>query len=321
MLRIIRCLLPAGLALLLAAGCGSEPPKPAPGGGKQVSVLATVLPVYVLALGVAGEGPGVKLAMLIPANAGCPHDYALSPGQIQALYRADLLLINGAGLEEFLVSGPAARVRGRLKIADLSAGLDLLREEVSPGGTKPAEDGHVHAGEYNPHTWASPRNAARMTLKIGEELSGVDPADAERYRRNAAEQARELDALAAEFAAAAKTFPNRKIVTVHEIFDYLARDCGLAVVGEIEESPGQAPGLGVFAELVRKVRAEKPAAIFYEPQYSAKPAQALGRETGVSVHALDPFATGRPERGEYLRVMRRNLETLKSALGAPAPGG
>jgi ABC-type Zn uptake system ZnuABC Zn-binding protein ZnuA len=308
-----------GLAAAAAsAGCGRDRGR---AGSGRPGVVATVLPVYVLALDVAGENPGVELSLLLPAGSGCPHDYALSPGDVARLARARLLLANGAGFEAFLTRETLAAANKDLKVAELSANLALIPREPEAGGEEGAGH-HHHEGAFNPHTFASPRNAAKMTRRIAEELAALDPAGAAAYRRNAEESARRLEALADELAAAAKDFPNRKVVAMHDVFAYLARDAGLEVVGVIEEEPGQEPGMGTFAKLVKRTRAEKPAAILSEPQYSDRPAQALSRETGVPVFPLDPFASGRAERGAYLAAMRGNLATLRKALGPPgAPPG
>lgn len=308
-------------ALLVAGGCGGDS-RPA-GDGRPV-VVATMLPIYVLALDVVGRTRGVELSTLLPAGAGCPHDYALSPDDAQKLSVARLVLANGAGLEGFLTSGPVSRLLKGVKVVDLSEGLKLIPNEGHEHEAEREaghEHGHAHDhGEFNGHTFASPRNAAHMVRRIAEALARLDPADAAEYRRNAEAAAGRLEALAAEMAAAAATFPNRRIVTTHDVFAYLARDAGLEVVAVIEAEPGQEPGLGEFAGLVARVRAARPAAIFSEPQYSDRPARALSRETGVPVHSLDPFATGRAEAGAYLAAQRRNLETLKRALGAPRGG-
>lgn len=314
----------AALALLALAGCGGDADRPAPAGGAggKPVVVATVLPVYALALEVAGEAPGVELVLLLPASGGCPHDYALSPGDVAKLARAKVLLANGAGFEAFLTKDALAAANKTVKVVELSEGLELIPR--APDGddrdkdAKKSEEHHHHEGAWNPHTFASPRCAAKMTLRIGEALAEADPAGAEGYRRNAAESAKRLETLADEFAAAGKTFPNRKIVAMHDVFFYLARDAGLSIVGVVEEEPGQEPGPGVFIKLVAKVKAERPAAILGEPQYSDKPARALSRETGVPVVLVDPFATGKAARGEYERTMRANLEVLKKALG-PGP--
>ncbi len=321
--ELFRSLLAAAVAAaLLAGGCGKDAGKGTAASGKP-GVVATVLPVYVLALDAAGEKPGVELSLLLPAGAGCPHDYTLSPGDAARLARAKLLLAVGAGFEPFLAPETLARVNRELTVVDLSEGLKLIPREHEGAGHgadegKAAGDHDHHAGAWNGHTFASPRNAARMTRRIAEALAKLDPAGAAGYRANAEASARELEALADELAAAAKVFPNRRVVATHDVLAYLARDAGLEIVAVIEDEPGEEPGLGVFARLVERVRAEKPAAIFSEPQYPDKPARALSRETGVPVYSLDPFASGRAERGAYLAAMRANLATLKKALGPAA---
>jgi zinc transport system substrate-binding protein len=152
--------------------------------------------------------------------------------------------------------------------------------------------------------------------EIEKALSAARPAGAHAFRRNADAFVSRLSALAAEFEAAAKTFRRRNIVTFHNVFDYLARDLGLTVVGEIETAPGQEPSAGEIRKLSRTIRERKVPAVFSEPQYSPKLAEALAREAGVPVRVLDPVATGSPTLTAYEDAMRRNLATLKEALSA-----
>ncbi len=86
------------------------------------------------------------------------------------------------------------------------------------------------------------------------------------------------------------------------------------MVGEIETAPGQEPSAGEIRNLSRTIRERKVPAVFSEPQYSPKLAEALAREAGVPVRMLDPVATGSPARTAYEDAMRRNLSTLKEAL-------
>ena len=152
--------------------------------------------------------------------------------------------------------------------------------------------------------------------EIEKALSAARPAGAGAFRRNADAYVSRLSALAAEFETAAKTFRRRNIVTFHNVFDYLARDLGLTVVGEIETAPGQEPSAGEIRNLSRTIRERKVPAVFSEPQYSPKLAEALAREAGVPVRVLDPVATGSPALTAYEDAMRRNLSTLKEALSA-----
>jgi ABC-type Zn uptake system ZnuABC Zn-binding protein ZnuA len=249
---------------------------------------------------VVGDTPGVTVESMLPASMGCPHDYALTPGDMKKIASSDLFVANGLGMEVFL-GEPVRRANPKIRIVETAVVVLPLREE------------HGH-GDVNPHTWVSPRNAILQVREIEKALSAARPAGADSFRRNADAYVFRLSALAAEFDAAAKTFRRRNIVTFHDVFGYLARDLGLTVVGEIETAPGQEPSAGEIRDLSRTIRERKVPAVFSEPQYSPKLAEALAREAGVPVRMLDPVATGSPARTAYEDAMRRNLSTLKEAL-------
>ncbi len=254
----------------------------------------------VFARNVVGNTPGVAVGSMLPASMGCPHDYALTPGDMKKIASADLFVANGMGMEEFL-GKPVRRANPGIRIVETSRGV------------LPIRGGHGHDG-VNPHSWVSPRNAILQVREIEKALSEARPDGARAFRRNADAYVSRLSALAVEFDAAARTFRRREIVTFHNVFDYLARDLGLSVVGNIETAPGQEPSAGEIRKLARTIRERKVPAVFSEPQYSPKLAEALAREAGVPVRVLDPVATGSPALTAYEDAMRRNLSVLKEAL-------
>jgi ABC-type Zn uptake system ZnuABC Zn-binding protein ZnuA len=118
---------------------------------------------------------------------------------------------------------------------------------------------------------------------------------------------------AQEYREASRAFRRRNIATFHNVFDYLARDYGLTIVGEVETAPGQEPSAGEIRKLVRKMRDAGVPALFTEPQYPARIADAISREAGIPTLVLDPVVTGSTAPG-YYEAMRRNLRTLREAL-------
>lgn len=275
---------------------------PAAGAAEPLRVLTSFLPMEIFTRNVVGDTPGVTVESMLPASMGCPHDYALTPGDMKKIASADLFVANGLGMEEFL-GEPVRRSNPKIRIVETARAVLPLHGEHG-------------RGEVNPHTWVSPRNAILQVREIEKALSAARPADAGAFRRNADAYVFRLSALAAEFDAAAKTFRRRNIVTFHNVFGYLARDVGLTVVGEIETAPGQEPSAGEIRKLSRTIRERMVPAVFSEPQYSPKLAEALAREAGVPVRVLDPVATGSPALTAYEDAMRRNLATLKEALSA-----
>ena len=275
---------------------------PSAGAADPLRVLTSFLPMEIFTRNVVGDAPGVTVVSMLPASMGCPHDYALTPGDMKKIASADLFVVNGYGMEEFL-GEPVLRANPKLRIAETARAVP------------PIHGGHGH-GDINPHTWVSPRNAILQVREIEKALSTARPVSAGAFRRNADAYISRLSALAEEFETAAKTFRRRNIVTFHNVFDYLARDLGLTVVGEIETAPGQEPSAGEIRNLSRTIREKKVPVVFSEPQYSPKLAEALAKEAGVPVRVLDPVSTGSPAPTAYEDAMRRNLSTLKEALSA-----
>ena len=272
------------------------------GAAGPLRVLTSFLPMEIFTRNVVGDTPGLTVESMLPASMGCPHDYALTPGDMRKIASADLFIVNGLGMEDFL-GEPVRRANPKVRTVETARAVLPIYEE------------HGH-GDVNPHTWVSPRNAILQVRAIEKALSTAMPAVAGAFRRNADAYVSRLSALAEEFEEAAKTFRRRNIVTFHNVFDYLARDLGLTVVGEIETAPGQEPSAGEIRNLSRTIRERNVPVVFSEPQYSPKLADALAREAGIPVRVLDPVATGSPALTAYEDAMRRNLSTLKEALSA-----
>ena len=302
----------------------------------ELNVLCTTFPIHQIARNVAQGRAGVDLQLMLPAGMGCPHDYALTPQDMRKLAAADVLVVNGLGLEEFL-GAPVRTANPDIETVDGSAGIQDLLEyghEHHEAEEEPAaEHEHEHESEadheheehdhahhhhegVNPHLFASPRLAARIALNVAGGLSKADPEGAGVYFRNAQAYADRMNALADELAALGQTLKNNRIVEPHGVFDYLARDMGLEIVAVLRPH-GQEPSAAEMLELVRTIRAKQAGAIFTEPQYPAKVGDALARETGLPTATLDPVATGPDEAplDYYETAMRKNMEVLSATLG------
>ena len=259
-------------------------------------VVTSFYPVYVAVLNVTAGIPGVEVSNLASPHVGCLHDYQLTAGDVRRLADADLLLVNGAGMEPFL--GKVAQQSPGVRVVGVSQGIALLDD--------------------NPHVWVSLEGARRQTENIAAALAAAAPDRADAFRANASAYNASLSALEEKMRAALAPYAGTPIVTFHEAFPYFARDFDLDLAGEIEREPGAEPSARELADTVKLVRERKVKALFAEPQFPDKSAQVVARETGVRVYSLDPVVTGPsdPEeaRGAYLRAMEKNLEVLQEAL-------
>lgn len=284
----------------------------------RVVVVSSFYPIYLFTRNVTEGRPNVENKLLIPANTGCPHGYDLTPSDLKTLSKADVFILNGGGLEEFPVDRVVS-VNPGLLIADTS--LSIPPSERLHSGCRcccgkhhPSEQGNK---SVNAHFFSSPRMAARQVMFIGEAMAAADPSGAELYRQNAATYAVKLESLADEFFKEGSKYSKRNIVTIHGIFDYMARDAGIAVVGTVHSSHGQEPSAQYMRTLLDTIRTKKAAAVFAEPQYSPRIAEVIARDAKVPLDSLDPVATG-PHSAPldyYETTMRTNLETMRRVLG------
>ena len=269
----------------------------AEGTARPLNVLCSFYPMYVMTLNVVGEIPGVKVGCLTEPVVGCLHDYQLTPANLKTIAAADLFIANGAGMEAFL--NKALQQSPNLKIIEASKGIKLESNE-------------------NPHIWVSVGGAIEETKNIAQGLGAADPGHAASYRENAAGYVERLEALRREMHAALDGLKNRNIITFHEAFPYFASEFKLHIAAVVEREPGSEPSAGELAKTIETVRRAKVKALFAEPQYPAKSAEVIHRETGIPVSTLDPAVTGprepREARDSYIETMEANLKVLVRAL-------
>lgn len=294
-------LLFASLAtLLLLGGPIGCRQKPASETSPNRLVLCSFQPMYVATLNIAAGVPGVKVENMAGPQTGCLHDYQLTPKDMARIETASIFVANGAGMEHFLQD--VLKSRKDLPVVDASRGIELIKGTGAEGD--------------NPHVWVSVTGAIAQAKNITEQLALLDTANAAIYRANGARYVAGLDSLRLRMHAALDSIPSRDIITFHEAFPYFAKEFGLRIVDVIQREPGSEPSATELAATVRTVRTRKVKALFAEPQYPAKAAQAVARETGIPVRILDPAVSGSDDPRSYIRAMDANLQVLREALGA-----
>jgi zinc transport system substrate-binding protein len=263
---------------------------------EEIEVATSFYPVYIMALNVTQGVPGVKVVNVTPMATGCLHDYSLTAADMKRLAHADVLFINGAGMESFIET--VARQFKGLRIIPLSAGIQLIRNSD---------------GTENSHVWMAVDNAVMQVQNLGSAMISCDPGNAVLYERNAEVYIRKLRALAEEMHMQLAPYAGKKIVTFHEAFPYFAREFGFDVVGVIEREPGSVPNAKDLAATISLIKTSGIKVLFAEPQYSARAAETIARQTGAKIYELDPAVAGPDSSDAYETIMRRNLLTMMQA--------
>ena len=250
-------------------------------------------------------GDRVQVTALVPADAD-PHTYEPAPAKVKDVTKADLVVINGLGLEQTLHDLIYNNVRSGVPIVTMTDGLPVLAGNLSEGETG------------NPHLWLNVQYAMHYVESIRDGLVATDPEGADLYRSNAAAYLKELDALDKEVAAAIESIPleRRKLVTFHDAFPYFAERYGLEVVGVVVGSPGREPSARELAHLTDQIRAQDVPTVFAEPEYDPKMLETVAGDAGVQVKTLLSHAFT-PNVHSYVELMRFDAQQLVEGLGLP----
>ena len=293
MKRII-CMLLCGLMSLLCGCSGSVPP---------AQVAATTLPVYDFTLRLC-QGTDITVTRLVTESVSCLHDYSLNVNQVRAAEAAEIVVISGAGLEDFM----ADLLAGKTTV-DASAGVELLcGGHDHDHGHSHEHEAHSHDGD--PHIWLSPENAKIMARNICNSLTALYPLYRDIFSANLDMLLRDLDALQAYGEAQLASLACREIITFHDGFAYFADAFDLTILAAVEEEAGAETSAQELKELITLVNAHSLPAVFTETNGGTAAAQVISADTGAAVYSLDMAMSG----DSYFDIMYRNIDTIKEAL-------
>lgn len=294
------CFLLAAALLAALVGCQADVPCP---------IAATTAPVWEFTTRLC-QGTPLTVSRLVNQSVSCLHDYSLSVQQMKRTEQAQLVILSGAGLEEFMddiLQGKA--------VVDASVGISLLTGESGHDhhheeGSHEEHHDHDHHHDQDPHIWLSPANAAIMAQNICDGLTAQYPQYEETFRENLSLLQQDLENLLFYGSYALSDLSCRELITFHDGFAYLAQAFDLEIIRAIEEESGSEASARELMELIEEVERHQLPAVFTEVNGSPAAAGVICAETGVSSWALDMAMGDR----SYFDAMYYNIDTLKEAL-------
>lgn len=300
------------LSVLLTALLSTTLPAQEP---KKLRIVTSFTPLTAHAKALVDDRAMVE--QLVDRETG-PHDYELKPSDVKKIAEADLLIVNGLGLEGWLAELVKKTAKTKVRVIDTSSGIPTVAApaaiEVLPHDHSAHGHHHHHDhGDRNPHIWLDPLLAKKQAETILAALLQADPDGKPVYEKNARAYFAELDKLHAEFTRVLGSVKERDLVTFHDAFPYLAKRYNLNYVGFIEEYPEKDPTPKQLALLVDAIRSRKIKVLFAETGYSPKLMETIARQTGARTALLDTLEIGVGDAGSYLERMRKNLDALRQA--------
>jgi zinc transport system substrate-binding protein len=289
----------------------------------RLQVVAAFYPLQYAAERVAGEHADVT-NLTQPGKE--PHDLELSVRQVADVSGADLVVFEGgfqaavdATIEEdregpSLDAAEAVELHALGETAEEHAAHEDEGHE-DEGHEDEGPDEHDH-GDVDPHFWQDPLLVADLGDAIAESLAEVDPGHADDFAANAAALRTDLETLDGEFSTGLEACERDTVVVNHDAFGYLTK-YGLHLEAISGLSPDSEPTAATIAELHDLIKEHGITTVFSETLVSPRAAEAIAGDLGIETAVLDPLegltADAEENGGDYLSVMRQNLDALKKA--------
>ena len=282
--RLFTGLLALAMLCALLSGCAARDEE-------RYDVLASTAPVRAMTAALL-EGTGLTCGLVVTESVSCLHDYTLSVAQMEKIGQADVVVLNGLGLEEFMEDA----LRTAKHTITASSGVDTL----------PGEDGE------DPHIWLDPANCIRMCKNIAARLSALYPDKQTAIEQNLLAVTAEYEAAQTYGEEALKSLSCRELVTFHDGFSYFARAFGLVIAAAMEIEEGSEPSAKEIESVVRLVEDEHIPAVFCEENGEQQTAETVAGQTGAGLYALtmgmDGGAAGCTD------AIYHNIDTIREAL-------
>ncbi len=251
-------------------------------------------------------GEQAELATLVGPN-GDVHIYAPTPGDVKTIAAANIVFVNGIGLEGWidrLIAASGAR-----------APVVVASRGIRPRSGARAQDHAVR----DPHAWQAVANAKLYVGNIRDGLIAVDAAEKEVFETNATTYLAKLDALDGEIKTAIAAIPpaRRKVITAHSAFGYFGDAYDIVFVAPEALSTEAEPSARDVAKLIEQIRRENIPALFLENVADSRLLERIAAETGVKIGGKlysDALSSPDGPAATYIAMMRSNVRELTRAL-------
>jgi ABC-type Zn uptake system ZnuABC Zn-binding protein ZnuA len=301
----------AGLIFVLGILASACAPTAAPTSVPTSNLKVVAIESFLADISQNVAGERIKIDTLMPIGSD-PHSFEPTPQDVRKIAESDVLIVNGAGFEEFL-DKLLENAGGKHQLLEASKGLTSR--------TLKPDEPHDEDHPGDPHFWFDPTKTIVYVENIRDGLTQADPAGADTYKQNADVYIQKLNALDAAIQQQVSVVPqaNRKLVTDHDTFGYFADRYGFEIVGMLIPSftTADATSAQQLADLIDQIKASRVKAIFIEASMNPQVADQVARDTGAQVitglytHSLSEPTGPAPT---YLQMLEYDTRKIVEAL-------
>lgn len=309
----------AGLGLLLTA-CSPQA-EPSSEAADGINVVASTNVYGDIARTVGGDK--VNVTAIITKTSQDPHSYEATAQDRLAVSKADLVLENGGGYDDFIhtLAEDSGLDDGKVLNAVELSGLAHPEEEASSEAqaTEPAEDETKHDhGDVNEHVWYSLPAMERLADDIAEKLGELDPASASTFQSNASAFKSDVEELHGKLDALKAVSAGARVAVTEPVPLYLFEDAGLVnatpedYTAAIEEGSDVPPA--VLKAATDLVASKSVRLLAYNSQTEGPQTEALKKAAEDAGVPVVDFNETLPEGKTYLQWMTDNVDNISKVL-------
>lgn len=297
------------------------------GADRSIKVVATFYPLQELAKSVIGDLGEVRV--IVPAGTE-PHDFEPTPKDVKDLYAADLIVLNGAGMDPWAEKLVPELTKKGVGVLVLAQSVDLITggshhhehaTEETHGAEAYEEAQHEHEemeDGFDPHFWLDPVIAQGLVRDMTQVLITRFPSKQSALVERSEIVIQKLQALDDAYRSGLMSCTHDEVVTSHNAFAYLAQRYGFQTHALTGLSPEAEPSAKRLAEIAAEAKEEGIKYIFFETLVNPKLSETLAREVGAETLVFNPIegvtATEQAAGVNYFSLMEANLAALRKAL-------
>lgn len=265
----------------------------------RLNILTSFYPLYEFATIVGGDK--VDVQVLVPSGVE-PHDWEPTIKDIQKMNRADFVIINGFGFEEWVND---LDVLKNVSLVDSSMGITPIMKTESDGTNTMSND---------PHIWLNPNSMKKQVQNITLEMMKRDPENSQFYLKNSESYLHDIDAIDVKIRERLDECNKRDFIAFHDAFAYFANDYGLNQHTVLKSSnPFMEPTAQDIEEVINLAKRLDIEIIFTEEYVNPKMSQIIADEINGKVLRLSPLEIQDEER-TYLERFEENFTNLERVL-------
>ena len=257
---------------------------------EKIKIVTSFYPMYIIAENLLEGTNNTELVNMADVNVGCLHDYTLTTEDMKKVENADIFIVNGLEMENFLD-----------KVINLNSNMHIIDSSTNIQNLIKDED------EINPHIWTSIDNYILQVKNISSELQNKDNLNEQIYKENEEKYVEKLENLKEEYLEASKELEGQKAIILNEAFEYFAQELNLeatTIKTDHEESTVSAEKL---KNTIEKVKEENIDIIIIDKNDNKSNAETIANETGAEIYELNSGLIGSLEKDAYIKAMEENL--------------